>query len=186
MGGELVRKGSSDHALVPVTAARKAMNDALVHLRGGATIELRPQETRIIPPSRTAGEIVDLPRVCAVHDRPYVARYIRNSGKKFELAQTFRIEEWQCDQYVAGKHEMRGVPASDCQEESCPWCGAHGFGAVHCEACDGQVCHGRTNRATRYFRCRDSCGSSGTLTPDKRTMCGLAPGFGDDQGKSGR
>src|ERR1700679_3592275 len=38
-----------------------------------------------------AGGVVDLPRVCAVHDKPYVARYVMGADGRFRHGQTIKV-----------------------------------------------------------------------------------------------
>ena len=119
-----------------------------------------------------SGEIVDFPRICAVHDRPYVARYISDRAGCFRLSQTIRISKDLFEsQYADGV--LRAVQSLETSDESCPWCGGHGFGSVHCHACDKQVCYGRT--VSRYFHCRPSCGGEGKIIREARRHSGVTP-----------
>jgi hypothetical protein len=117
------------------------------------------------------GEVVDLPRICAVHDKPYAARYITGADGRFHYSQTIRVTEGlYLDQYADSETRLYNVDTAD---ECCPWCGGHGFGSVHCGTCDREICYGKTNG--RYFRCRDSCGGQGTMNIHDRPQAGITP-----------
>jgi hypothetical protein len=172
MNRALVRWESGTWGLVPVREARSIMDRALGRSRESNAIEANlPRASYSL---QTRDELIDLPRICTVHDRPYIARYIRNESGRFRLAQTFRVTESICEQYAAIASDRRTMSGKDCQEESCPWCGAHGFGSIYCYTCRAEVCYGRTD-ARRYFRCRLSCGNQCQLTASDRTMEGLEP-----------
>ena len=172
MSKALVRWESGSWGLVPISEARSIMNRALGRSRESNAMEASvPRASYAL---QTSGELIDLPRICSVHDRPYVARYIRNESGRFRLAQTFRVTEWICEQYVATADDRRMMSGRDCQDESCPWCGAHGLGSIHCHDCDAEVCYGRTD-ARNYFHCRRSCGCEGWLQAEPRAMNGLQP-----------
>jgi hypothetical protein len=47
--------------------------------------------SRSITPAR-ASETYDLPRVCAIFDKPYFARYTRGAGGLFRLAKMVKVE----------------------------------------------------------------------------------------------
>ena len=68
--------------------------------REGRIAELRRyQETRLqvktnsrlIPANNLPGEVIDLLRICAVHDKPYVARYILGADGVYRFSQTIQI-----------------------------------------------------------------------------------------------
>lgn len=156
-GGELVKAPS------PIDENRRALNEALALLKPA-------------PPARTqaAGEIVDLPRLCGVHEgRAYAARYVRGSDGRFHHAQTIKVTEALFLGQYADSAQKAVVPGEDITDETCPWCGASGFGSIHCGTCGHEVCYGRT--AGRFFRCRLSCGGKGNMTTDNRAHVGVAP-----------
>ena len=184
---ELIRYNrNTSTGLVKASEARRVMDEALAKMRSrnappapiidcvGEPTPL-PMDRVRKPAARVA---IDLPRVCAVHDRFYVARYFRDPNGSIRFGQTLRVTESLSDQYQAG---MAGatIPGSACREESCPWCGAHGFGAVKCGGCGAEVCYGRTD-AKRHFHCRPSCGSDGTLVKKRRELKGIQPYIGPD------
>jgi hypothetical protein len=175
MAGDLVKVGRNDQNLVRVSPARQAMSNALTRLRqcGEIVRSDNAQPVVLPPPSRTSGAIIDLPRICAVHNKPYASRYIRDAKGRFRYAQAIRITDRLCDQYEVNLNDVRVMPREDCQDETCPWCGAYGFGSILCGLCRTEICYGRTNG--RYFRCRPSCGEEGTMEAAKKTMRGLSP-----------
>jgi hypothetical protein len=185
MTGDLVKVERNDHGLARVSPARRAMSNALARLRQSGAIVQTPSAPPpvIYAPSVANGAIIDLPRICAVHDKPYASRYIRDRNGRFRYAQAIRITERLCDQYEANVNDVRALPQGDCQDETCPWCGAYGFGSILCGLCRTEVCYGRTNG--RHFRCRPSCGEEGTLTPKPKTMRGLTPSLFNSGSGSG-
>jgi hypothetical protein len=120
--------------------------------------------------SSGAGDVIDLPRICAVHDKPYAARYVRGNDGVFRHAQTIRVTETLGEQYTGNGI---GLSSKYWQEESCPWCGAHGSGSIQCGRCRYEICHGKTQG--KFFRCRNSCGSSGNIVSEDRTQEGFKP-----------
>jgi hypothetical protein len=182
MGGDLVKSG--DQSLVRVSPSRRAMTEALTRLRQNGGLERHNAQPLVsYEPSRASGEIIDLPRVCSVHDRPYVARYLRDSNGLFRYAQTIRMTERLCEQYAAHVNERFTLPSGDLHEETCPWCGASGFGSVLCGRCHVEVCYGRTD-ARKHFHCRESCGAEGVLAFRERVMRGLLPSMRPDSAPS--
>ena len=152
------------------------MDTALEKLhRSGELQPPRRGQTAVSPaPSPRGGEVVDVPRRCAVHDiRTYAARYILGNDGRFHYAQTIKVTESLYLGQYADNPERRLVPASDIAEETCPWCGASGFGAVRCGDCGLEICYGRT--VGRFFRCRPSCGGQGTMVSEPRSSEGVAP-----------
>jgi hypothetical protein len=172
---ELVRwKGKNDAA----SRIEQAMQ--LVRVKPGLTrheAEL-VQEARHLPLARDAAlvkGVADLLRVCAVHDRPWAARYVVGAGGVFRYADSIAITETLFRrQYAGGKRLV--VPSSSIGEETCAWCGVSRLGAVYCPACKSFVCYGRT--VVREFRCRPSCGNAGMLQPTDVTHEGIVPEIG--------
>jgi len=156
--------------------AGNRMDTALAKLRQGGELETRRGQSALSPaPSGASGEVVDLPRVCAVHDKPYAARYVTGADGRFRYAQTIKVTEaLYLEQYADSRNETRLVNSADLAEECCPWCGGHGFGSVRCGTCAREICYGKTTG--RYFRCRDSCGGQGTMVTEFRTNEGVRPG----------
>jgi hypothetical protein len=176
MAADLVKLGRNDQSLVRVSPARQAMTNALARLRQSGEIVTTNSAQRIVvpPPSPASGAIIDLPRICAVHDKPYTARYIADRKGKFHYGQSIRVDEKRiCQQYEANLGNVLTLPAHDADYETCPWCGAYGFGSIRCDSCRTEVCYGRTHG--NDFHCRPSCGSGGRLSSDNRSMRGLTP-----------
>src|SRR5580698_5743895 len=118
MAGDLVKLGRNDQSLVRVSPARDAMSNALARLRQGGGIAKTDRAQPVVqpPPSHARGAIVDLPRICAVHDKPYASRYIRDAKGRFRYAQAIRITDRLCDQYAANLSDVRVMPREDCQD----------------------------------------------------------------------
>jgi hypothetical protein len=96
------------------------MDTALARLRE------TEQAERWIPRSRPvlspqAGEVLDLPRICAVHDKPYAARYIADADGRFRYAQTIRVTEaLYLEQYADSVGQTRQLQGTELAEEFCP------------------------------------------------------------------
>lgn len=122
------------------------------------------------------GEVIWLPRVCALHDEGWIASYIRGANGLFTPVETIRMTGslWRQHQ---GSAATRIVDVGDRSQEECPWCGAtyRGWaGPVSCSRCRAKVCLGRTT-ADDYFRCRPSCGGEGKLRPTEAQEIGFTP-----------
>jgi hypothetical protein len=124
------------------------------------------------------GDVVDLPRVCAVHDKPYDARYIMGADGRFRHAQTIQLTRALWRGQYEGNENRCVVDTADIDDESCAWCGAHGRGGVLCPSCNAEVCRGRM--AEKYFRCRASCPGKGTAVRRSWTREGLRPEIGGE------
>ena len=178
MTNEMVKwNGGSLVKLSPVEKSRQARAAALALLRP-RELETRPPVVAGPPPVALAkaGEIVDLPRICALHDRPYAARYIRDADGVFRRGPMIEVTEAIYLRQYAGSGVRRlAVPAGNIRfvEETCPWCGASGVGAVLCGGCRHEICYGKM--AARFFRCRPSCGWHGNMIWTVRGAEGVMP-----------
>jgi hypothetical protein len=177
MSGELVKwkpPVSNDSRKVDRALAKLRQSGALQDVRRADRLETRRgQVLNTNAPSPAKFEITDLPRICAVHDKPYAARYIAGPDGRFRYSQTFKVtEDLYLSQYADSINQTR-MSGEDLAEESCPWCGGHGFGAVRCGSCGNEICYGKTTG--RYFRCRDSCGGQGQMVPQSRKLLGAKP-----------
>jgi hypothetical protein len=124
------------------------------------------------------GSVIDLPRVCAVHDQLWCARYIRRSSKPFEYSLSVHASE-RLRQIQYAADNARVLPAGfRTGIEECPWCGAFtpdgSMGAAFCYKCKARVCYGRTSRSG-YIYCRASCGSEGQLMRCDEPEIGVIP-----------
>jgi hypothetical protein len=131
-------------------------------------------------PYTSEGSIVDLPRVCAVLDRPYAARYIMVNGI-FRLQDTLEVPESVYRNLYLNNDNVEAVPLRDLGCETCSVCGArqnpNWCGPVKCNRCHAFTCYGRT--VDDYHRCRPSCGAEGQLTRGEgKSHNGLAPRTG--------
>jgi hypothetical protein len=169
------REGSDkiDQALARIGEKREPWLARWVKERRAAIIRER-NEVGLSGKAR-AGEVVDLLRTCALHDKFYMARYVGDANGIFQYAQSFRASlELRRAQY--GRREQRVVPIEFTKvgEEACAWCGAVGHSAILCKKCGRLVCYGRTV-ARRQFLCRPSCGQSGQLLLEVRSETGMVP-----------
>jgi hypothetical protein len=152
----------------PVSDAGRKIDAALERLRNG----VRRAEASPLRKEEIAPEVVDLQRVCAVHDKPYAARYVRGRDGRYRYAQSIRVTESLYRAQYA-ESERLSVDTGFAGEETCAWCGASGFAAVRCTGCGTDVCYGKT--VARYFRCRRSCGHEGKLVSGSFRHLGMRP-----------
>ncbi len=122
---------------------------------------------RSITPA-SSGETYDLPRVCAMFDKPYLARYTRGAGGLFRLAETVKLESAGAVGQTGGQKSVTLAFAEiseDSPQERCPWCGLKGA-LIICSKCDCWVCRSQVTKRGKdeYFRCRKSCGAEGILS----------------------
>lgn len=160
---------------LPESEAGRKIDNALVRL-GNDRAPQKPGRPAEIETRRTQraldGEVIDVLRTCAVHDKVYVARYVSDASGRFQYSQTIKVTEALfLGQYADSQVLFNSFDAA---EECCPWCGSSGFGSVRCGKCGKEICFGKTT--ARYFRCRSSCGSQGTLGPPvRRQEAGVTP-----------
>ncbi|MGP0076174.1 MAG: hypothetical protein ACLPWF_29995 [Bryobacteraceae bacterium] len=157
------------------TEAGNKMDTALqkLHRSEGLGPPRQGQAALSPAPSPRGGEVVDVPRICALHNKPSAARYVAGSDGRFRYAQSIRVTESLYLGQYADNTNRQLVPASDIGDETCPWCGASGFGSVRCGTCGKEICYGKTTG--RYFRCRDSCGGQGVMVSEDRRHEGVTP-----------
>jgi hypothetical protein len=170
MSRELVKWHGGKLVPSPIAESRRAISEALALVKPSSAWSNRADVC-------TCGvaEIVDLPRICAVHDKPFAARYVTGDDGRYRHAQTIRVTEALYLTQYADAAQRTLVPTEAIADETCPWCGASGFGAVLCRKCRAEVCYGKT--AGRFFRCRDSCGHKGSMSSEDRTHKGIVPGI---------
>lgn len=131
-----------------------------------AQIEPKPS-----PDAGTASrEIVDLLRICAVYDKPYITTVERGPNGWWRLLKTTRTN---------GEAGINGPPGDATQlifdpaspREACAWCGTPSRGpetpggelvAVKCIKCGDAICLGRMEGM--LFHCRESCGAAGEVS----------------------
>jgi hypothetical protein len=178
MAGALVKW--ADGKLVKPSSAlqrcREAREAALSMLERPQeqTIRARLVAQSVAVPSRLyPGLLVDLPRICAVHGGPYAARYVFGNDGRFRLGSMIAVTEALYMRQYAGNQNAVTVPGADLEDETCPLCGASGFGSVLCKVCKSEVCYGRTSG--RYFRCHLSCPGEGVMKPRPRFQQGVEP-----------
>ena len=124
------------------------------------------------------GTPVDLLRICAVHDRPWIARYISHPRGSY-LAQTFPLTRSVYRHQYADNQNTGTVPSYCLEPESCPCCGActpDGFiASVLCNLCGMYACYGLT--VDTMFHCRRSCGLRNYIKPATLDETGIIPSW---------
>lgn len=173
MSGALVKYHGGVLAPSPIGESRRAISEAMALLRP-APARGHPSRPSAVATAGWDG-VVDLPRMCGIHNEPYAARYVLGDDGRYRHAQTIRVTQaLYLTQYADTAHRAL-VPTEAIADETCPWCGASGFGAVLCRRCRAEVCYGKS--VGRFFRCRDSCGHKGTMSSEDRTHTGMVPGI---------
>lgn len=123
---------------------------------------------RSITPA-SSGETYELPRVCAMFDKPYLARYVRGAGGLFRLSETVKLESAGAavGQTIGQKSVTLTFAeiSKDSPQERCPWCGVKGA-LIICSKCNCWVCRSQVTKRGKdeLFRCRKSCGLEGILS----------------------
>ena len=146
---------------IAVSPARQAMDKALARLRDGNhgdPHEVAPCDGR---------DVFELRCVCAVRDKPYLLRFMRQGNGKFRFKESVKLGESS----NGGAHAAQPAapPANTLNlaefEElvtPCAWCGNGGIN--YCGPyCGAYVCGGRMEGGV--FHCRASCGASWTGVP---------------------
>ena len=160
-------------------AVYRRIDTALAEIRRrreGLAVRDEAGLSRAAPASQI--EVLDLPRMCGLHDRPWGARYLWGDDGRWHYAQSIIVtESLYRTQYA--RNETGVVSAAELGEETCPHCGARDRGGIHCRSCGHQVCTGRSVWEVRlgclYFRCRNSCGEAGEVILERRDHTGIVP-----------
>jgi hypothetical protein len=134
---------------------------------------------RVMVPEQKS--LVELLRACAVHDAPWIARYVRQSNGVYVFVSGFWLEAKHSQNYSNGAVDQLLDFGAD--KEQCP-CGAHtragAVGAVWCADCTertgARICYGRTS-PSGFFQCRDSCGARGRLGSSESHEFAMRPGL---------
>jgi hypothetical protein len=104
-----------------------------------------------------------MPRACALVNRPYASYYLIGPDGAYRYSRSGQLNKASLRELFSGvgvgSYRMR---AADIDEETCPWCGTSGNGAVHCPACNTFTCWGSVVDNC-FWSCRASCGYSGKL-----------------------
>jgi hypothetical protein len=137
---------------------RREMDEALARIRsstGG-----RP-ETALVAP---APETFNLLMFCAVYDRPYVLKFVRQPGGLFRLAERIKVETLSGSNSASARAKRVTLDLRQFERKfgPCPWCNcATGITECYC----GVICNGR--QVGNLFRCRKSCGQEFECIPLK-------------------
>jgi hypothetical protein len=144
MGNELV-KSSRD------TAANRCKIEAALELVG-----------QTLPPLPAPADSCELSCVCAVHDKPYALRFVRQASGLFRLVESVKVQPVELVMAEGGETGRRsGIEYLRLDEfergsTRCAWCGDRSY--HYCRNnCGALVCGGRMRGRT--FRCRASCGA---------------------------
>jgi hypothetical protein len=134
-----------------------------------------PSSARSKLPGNKFGEVIEMPRVCSVFDKPYIARYKRRADGSLMLLDVQPVQTVA----TSGKESAAKITVAhkeiDGSNERCPWCSAKGLG--FCESCASWTCSGGLTKqqgGDDFFRCRASCGSKNEIdiVPDTWTVAG--------------
>ena len=153
----------------PSSRNAQKIDTALARIRGGQEIVPARSPSGGLAPSRQS-IVTDLPRVCAIHGKPWSARYVMGGNGRWKYAQSIAVTEFLYRSQYAG-NERQTVPGDDIGDERCAWCGASGHGSVLCTGCGHEVCYGGT--VWNEFRC--CCGHAGRITLENRDHTGVVP-----------
>ena len=132
--------------------------------------------------ARVDHPVIELPRWCAVHDELWLARYDWQDGE-YRFFTSAELPQRQQSRYAQDNVVM--LPAGfETGAERCACCltwtpgWADGGAVLDEKGCGKWICFGRVS-PSRFFRCRDSCGSTGQLLQDgPAEKIGLLPGRG--------
>lgn len=168
---EIIRVIKSNLGLSTVSPARKKIDFALSRIEQHCK-PIEPRKPIEVQRQVTASDVIDLPRVCAVHvGKGFMSRYVRQANGRFAYAGGIKFTPSVQEQYRAYADNTMRLPNHDLDDETCPWCGAEGFGSIWCGNCSREVCYGKT--AKGIFVC--ACGARGNLVTDNRAFQGIRP-----------
>lgn len=176
MSGELQKWNGNLPASLESKIQRWRKNHVLPAVTQPLREELAPQTHTVTRPAGKfrPGEVIWLPRLCALYGEGWVASYIAGADGRLSFMEAIRMPERLWRQHE-GDTLKREVEVDDQSKEECPWCGAtyrHWSSPVHCSGCGNRVCFGRTT-ADDYFRCY--CGSEGKLRERRSPQFGFTP-----------
>jgi hypothetical protein len=111
-----------------------------------------------------APESFDLHCVCAVHDKPYTLRFVRQPSGRLRFSASVKgkaaASPDNAQTVDVGRTMRLGLLETD--KSRCAWCGDKSF--HHCSShCGALVCGGRMKGNT--FHCRPSCGAEWVGVP---------------------
>lgn len=109
-------------------------------------------------------EIFDLTCVCAVHDRSYTLRFVRQASGLLRFKESLKgfARDFPDNARAEAVVYTLRLELFEKGATPCAWCGNGSF--HHCRTyCEALVCGGRIIGET--FHCRESCGASWVGTP---------------------
>jgi len=125
------------------------------------------------PAKQGAKDVIDVVRICAVHDKPYASRYVLGTDGRFRYAGPIQVTKSLYRLQYEDSGDIKVVPSVDIDVETCAWCAASGRGAIRCGRCRQLICRGKT--VHKRFRCRESCGREGDLAHEDFENPGVNP-----------
>jgi hypothetical protein len=151
---------------------RRAKRDEVLQaLRQEREVETQPAEASPEGRPVDAREFFEQLCVCAVEDREFIVRYVRQPNGLFRAIESVKIPAGG----GSGKASTRStlVLSTDKIEGShtaCPWCSNSGH--YHCH-CGGVVCGGKL--VGQLFTCRASCGAKWIIGSPVTEIKGTKP-----------
>ncbi len=164
-------RGNAETPSQPNIERRAKRDEVLKALRQEQEVETRQAAPASHAPQVDAREIIEQLFVCAVEDREFIVRYVRQPNGLFRAVESVKIH--------AGGGSAKGstrptlVLSTDQIEGShtaCPWCGNSGH--YHCH-CGGVVCGGKL--IGQLFTCRASCGDKWIIGSPVTEIKGTKP-----------
>ena len=121
---------------------------------------------------------------CAEQDRAFTVTYERMGvGEKWRIASIVKVAGQEQPRSLFGGAKPRLLEVAmnevDNSKWECPWC-QDTQAYVYCGKCNTVVCGKRRYKEgeVKFFRCRNSCGESGSLEPLKSLSGADAPSSG--------
>jgi hypothetical protein len=133
------------------------------------------------PVLTAAPETFDLYCVCAVHDKPYTLRFVRQPSGLLRFRESVKGQPASCPDNArsGGVGWKLLMEYFENGSTPCAWCGNGGF--HHCARdCGALVCGGRMKGET--FHCRKSCGASWVGVPLREVSGSVAKQSGPRRG----
>jgi hypothetical protein len=137
-------------------------------------------------PPKQAAELLSVPMICSETDRPFSLRFKETGGTS---KRTFQLEQVITGIGTNGdKTAALAVPVDRIAWDGiyCPHCNAP-CRPVYCNHCKRLGCDGRLTPTLDglYYRCADSCGTSGMVAYQLRTINGSKDRDGAPQAPPG-
>jgi hypothetical protein len=151
---------------------RRAKRDEVLQtFRQHHEVETQPAQAASAAPPVDAREFFEQLCVCAVEDREFMVRYVRQPNGLFRATESVKIHAGG----GSGKGSTRptlvlSIDKIEGGHTACPWCGNGGH--YHCD-CGGVVCGGKL--IGQLFTCRASCGEKWIIGSPVTEIKGTKP-----------